>query len=98
MKRHLYWIWLSLRLGAGSNRFLPLIERFGTPEAIFDAEPEELLSLRREIGERTVDALLDRNLDEAYQIETYCAAHGIHILSFGSADYPKLLTNLKSEG
>lgn len=96
MKRYLYWIWLSLRLGAGSNRFLPLIERFGSPEAIFDAEPEELLSLRREIGEKTVDSLLNRNLDEAYQIETYCATHGIHILPFGSADYPKLLTNLKN--
>lgn len=96
MKRHLYWIWLSLRLGAGSNRFVNLIERFGTPEAIFDAEPDELLSLCRELGEKTVDALLNRNLDEAYQIETYCAAHRIHILPFGSADYPKLLTNLKN--
>lgn len=96
MKRHLYWIWLSLRLGAGSNRFVNLIERFGSPEAIFDAEPEELLSLRRELGEKTVDSLLNRNLDQAYQIETYCATHGIHILPFGGADYPKLLTNLKN--
>lgn len=96
MTRHLYWIWLSLRLGAGNSRFVELIERFGSPEAIFDAEPEELLSLRRELGERTVNALLNRNLDEAYQIETYCATHGIHVLHFGGADYPKLLTNLKN--
>lgn len=96
MKKNLYWIWLSLRLGAGSHRFVNLIERFGSPEAIFDAEPEELLSLRREFGEKTVESLLNRNLDQAYQIETYCATHGIHILPFGGADYPKLLTNLKN--
>lgn len=96
MKRNLCWIWLSLRLGEGNHRFVGLLERFGSPEAIYDAEPEELLSMRRELGERTVEALLNRNLDEAYQIETYCASHGIHILSFGGADYPKLLTNLKN--
>ena len=95
-KRYLYWIWLSLRLGAGNPRFVNLLERFGSPEAIFEAEPEELLSLRGEFGEKTIDLLLDKNLDEAYQIETYCASHKIQILPFGGADYPKLLTNLKN--
>ncbi len=96
MKRYLYWIWLSLRLGEGNSRFVGLIERFGSPEAIFDAEQEELLALRDEFGEHTMVTLLDRNLDEAYQIETYCASHRIQILTFGSEDYPKLLTNLKN--
>ncbi len=92
----MYWIWLSLRLGEGNLHFLKLIERFGTPEAIFDAEPDELLALRNEFGEKTIGALLNRNLDEAYQIETYCTSHRIQILTFGSEDYPKLLTNLKN--
>ncbi len=96
MKRSLYWIWLSLRLGAGNSRFVSLLERFGSPEAIFDAEPDELLALRDDFGEKTVSALLQKNLDEAYQIETYCASHRIRILTFGSEDYPKLLTNLKN--
>ncbi len=96
MKRYLYWIWLSLRLGEGSKRFVDLMERFGTPQAIFDADSDELLSLRNEFGEKIVNMLLDKNLDKAYQIETYCTAHHIQILPFGSDDYPKLLTNLKN--
>lgn len=38
----LYWIWMQLALGAGCPQTGPLLRRFGTARAVFEAEGEEL--------------------------------------------------------
>lgn len=96
MKRFLYWIWLSLRLGEGNAKFTALLEKFGTPEAIYDASAEELATFAGEFGNDTVRALSDKKLDGAYEIETYCGGHGISIWPYHSDEYPKLLRTLKN--
>ena len=96
MERSLYWLWLSLRLGQGSTAGTAVLERFGSPEAVYEASDEELLTFRGELGETTVERLLNKNLDEAYSLEEYCLRKNVKILRYGAKDYPKSLTNLKN--
>ena len=38
-----YWLWLTERPGLTSQVRLALLRHFGTPEAVYYADPEELL-------------------------------------------------------
>ena len=95
MSRDLYWIWLSLRLGAGRSGVATLLEHFGSPENIYEADSHELSDFFGQQKRSPIEALLNKNLDEAYSIEAYCAKHRISILRYAEKGYPKQLTNLK---
>ncbi len=96
MGNSLYWLWLSQRLGQGSSSGMKILERFGSPEAVYEASDEELLTFKKELGEATVEKILNKNLDEAYSLEEYCVRKNVKILHYGAKDYPKSLTNLKN--
>ena len=96
MSRDLYWIWFSLRIGVGRSGFTALLEHFGSPENIYAADAHELSDFFRGSKRSTFESLLNKNLDEAYSIETYCAKNRISILRYSEKGYPKLLTNLKN--
>ena len=93
---NLYWIWFALRMGAGSSGCVELLEHFGSPENIYAATARELEDFPGKRGKARYAPLLNKNLDEAYHIEQYCARYGISILKYSQAGYPKLLTNLKN--
>lgn len=96
MGTSLYWLWLAQRLGQGSSGGVNVLERFGSPEAVYEASDEELLTFKKELSESTVEKLLNKNLDEAYSLEEYCIRKNVKILHYGAEDYPKSLTNLKN--
>ena len=96
MSRNLYWIWLSLRIGAGKGGFVELLSHFGSPENIYAADTAELMPFRRSARDTRIEALLDKNLDKAYNIEKYCSQKHIEILKYGEKGYPRLLTDLKN--
>ncbi len=84
----LFWIWLSRRLGAGSKWYPALLERFGTPYDVYNAEDEDVATLMPELGLRERRALANKNLDEAYEIAGYCKRNDYSILCYGDARYP----------
>ena len=96
MSRDLYWIWLSLRMGAGKEGVLSLLEHFGSPQGVYEADAHELSDYFGSGKKKLVEALQNKNLDESYSIESYCAKNRITILRCGETGYPKLLTNLKN--
>ena len=96
MARSLYWIWLSLRVGEGKTGIAELLEHFGSPENIYDADAHELGDYFGRTRRALCESLSDKNLDEAYRIESYCVKNGISILCYSQKDYPRLLTNLKN--
>ena len=96
MSRSLYWIWVSLQIGVGKTDFPPLLEHFGSPEAIYEADANELRDYFGDKKRALMESLMNKNLDEAYKIEAYCAKNGISILKYCQKGYPKLLTNLKN--
>lgn len=96
MSRPLYWIWFSLRMGEGKSGVAELLEHFGSPENIYAADAHELADYFGGTRRTLCEALSNKNLDEAYQIEGYCVKNGISILCYSEKGYPKLLTNLKN--
>ncbi len=84
----LFWIWLSRRIGPGSKLYPALLERFGTPYDIYNADDEEIAATMPELNERTRRTLNDKNLDEAYEIAGYCRRNGYSILCYNDARYP----------
>lgn len=96
MSRSLYWIWVSLRIGVGKTDFPSLLEHFGSPEAIYEADANELRDYFGDKKKPLLESLLNKKLDEAYEIESYCAKNHITILKYSQKGYPKLLTNLKN--
>lgn len=96
MSRDLYWIWLSQRIGAGRGGFVELIEHFGSPENIYSADASELLQFRKNKWDKRIESLLDKNIDNAYNIEKYCTRNRITLLKYGESGYPELLKSLKN--
>ncbi len=96
MSRDLYWIWLSLRMGPGREGVVSLLEHFGSPQGVYEADARELSDYFGSSKRRLCDALQNKNLDEAYSIDQYCSKNRITILRCGEKGYPKLLTNLKN--
>lgn len=84
----LFWIWLSRRFGAGSKYYPALLERFGTPYDVYNAEDEEIATLMPELSLRDRRVLANKNLDEAYEIAGYCKRNGYSVLCYGDSRYP----------
>ena len=63
-----YWLWLTERPGLTNQVRLALLRHFGTPEAVYYADPEELL-LTEGITAAQVQHLSERNLEDAENIE-----------------------------
>lgn len=84
----MFWIWLSLRLGAGFRQYPMLLERFGSPYDIFEAREDRLRELLPELNERQIAALMQKNLDDAFSVEEYCRHHNIRILRYHEDEYP----------
>ena len=96
MSKNLYWIWLSLRIGAGKGGFVELLSHFGSPDNIYSADASELAPFKKGSRDTKIEALLDKELEKAYNIEKYCARNKIEILKYGEKGYPDLLTSLKN--
>lgn len=91
----LFWIWLSRRLGPGCKLYPALLDRFGTPYDIFNADDEEISATVPELDAKTRAILCDKNLDEAYEILGYCRRNGISLLCYDDPRYPLSYRSLK---
>ena len=90
-----YWVWLGAALGYGSPAILPLLERFGDAESVFNASPEELSEIKELCSaERKKLALHD--LSRAEEVADYCMHAGVRILTVADEDYPQSLLTIKN--
>ncbi len=85
----LYWVWLSSRTRLGAKGLRELLETFGQPMALFDAEEEALK--RAGVAPGLCAALLDKNLSPARTTLQTCDRLGITVLTPDRADYPAVL-------
>ena len=80
-----YWIWLSTREGVSNVQALALLSRFGSAEAVYQAEEEEL----NDTGFSSLPpSLLDKSLTGAEIILQQCYQKNIHIMTIQDAAYP----------
>ena len=84
----LFWIWLSLRLGAGSRLYPQLLERFGSAYDVFEAREDRLRELMPDLSDKQLAALADKRLEDAFAVEEYCRRRGIRILCYHEDAYP----------
>jgi DNA processing protein len=88
-----YWVWLSSVSGVGSVTVTKLLERFGTPDKVYNARAEEL----REVpGLKTaeISLLLRKDLEAANKILARCSELGCHTITPQDSNYPDRLRNI----
>ncbi|MBE6693441.1 MAG: DNA-protecting protein DprA [Ruminococcaceae bacterium] len=93
MKDRLFQIWFSLRCGISSREFPQLLERYGSPYAIFEADEEEIE--RFSCSDRLKSALANKELDESYRILSYCEHNHIGLAFWSDKEYPSSLRVLR---
>lgn len=93
--RHLYAsVTLACVSGIGPRLRQLLLERFGSPEAVLAARPEELRSVAR-IGPKISEEILAANVDStAEEVIALCCRNSVSICLEGSSDYPSLLARI----
>ncbi|WP_295586858.1 DNA-processing protein DprA [uncultured Oscillibacter sp.] len=88
-----YWLWLCTLPGLRNQTRLALVRHFGSPEAVFYADREEIL-LTEGITLEQADCLKDRNLTRAERVLGRCEELGITLLTIQDAAYPRRLYNI----
>ncbi len=86
-----YWLWLATRCGARFGK--RLLERFGSPEAIWQADRQAFVDIPR-LNKNRLDALMEKDLTVAEHIQADCLKQGIQILTLFDEAYPELLRNI----
>lgn len=89
MTETIYWIWLAEALGCDNADFLTFLHADMTPLDVYLATEADVGDL--DISEKTKRAILNKDLDGAYEINDRCVAHSIGILTYENPKYPSRL-------
>ena len=88
-----YWVWLSELKGLRNQTKLALLRRFGDPESIFYADPDELM-LTEGADPGQLKLMENHDLAPADKILADCQRLDIQLLTFSDAAYPGRLKNI----
>ncbi len=83
------WVRLSLVPGMHGRRIRQLVSRFGSPEAVLEAEISELIKVR-DVELKLAVAIKEEREDLGRSLE-FIERHGIKVISFRDASYPENL-------
>ena len=93
MARLKYWVWLSCIGNVRPLAKYRLVEALGGPEKVFFAEEEKLSSVDGVMpGE--AKRLMDKSMEKASRVLSFCEEHHITILTLQDAAYPERLRNI----
>ncbi len=92
----LYYIWLSLRCGAGNEAASFLLSKFGSPKAIFEADRYTLCEALPE-REGLAAALCDKDTSAAERVLEHCQRANIGIMTVDSPIYPQRLRAINAK-
>lgn len=91
-----YWIWLALKLNNQNAVFQRLLDIFNnSPYEIYRAD-EAALCRADHLTEFQRKSLLDKNLDEAMSIHSYCKWNKVGVLNYCDPLYPDSLKSIKA--
>lgn len=89
-----YWIWFSLIKGLGSKRKQILLEKYKTPERIYNLTREELIDINK-IGEGTAKNILNKEIRNSVDKHiAYMEQNSINIINIEDKEYPKILKEI----
>jgi len=92
----IYWLWLSLTLRQGSVLPSTLLKYFGSPRAIYEAGEEDLAQVETNFYGHEKD-LLEKSLDRAEDVLSYCKKNKIGIATPDDFFYPQRLKALPNK-
>ena len=88
-------VWLSERVGPATRTMDTLLKAFGTCGAVYEAGKNDFLAAGV-TNEKTLKALLDKELKSADDVIARCERIGIRVIPYGSEEYPDRLANIYS--
>ncbi len=88
-----YWVWMSHSLEPGSSHLKPLLERYKSPRAIYDASISELKSTYI-LSPSELKRFNNKALDKAFRIIAECEESKIEIVPYDDERYPERLRNI----
>lgn len=83
------WIWLTQRRGLGARGLRSLLRQFGSPAALYEAEPEQLA--RAGLPAALRESLSDKDLAPARAVLARCRDRGVRVLTLTDPAYPPRL-------
>ena len=92
MSKRVYWLWLATKQDLDAAVIRSLTESFGTPEFLYGAERDVLLSAG--LTKQQTDALCNKDLSEAEHIQRVCEEKKITILTIEDSAYPDMLREI----
>lgn len=89
-----YWIWLSLIRGIGNKKKQMLLERYETPERIYNLNSKEVTNIK-ELTKEAINNILDKNIRNKIEnhIE-YIQKNNIKLITIKDKEYPAKLKNI----
>lgn len=93
MTNGIYWLWLATRPRCSARFCGHLLERFGSPEAIWRAEQQEFEDIPQ-LNKVKMDSLMEKDLMVAQHIEETCRKQDIQIVTLEDERYPQLLREI----
>ena len=88
-----YWVWLTALPGLSNRSRLLLLERYGSPEDVYYADPEELAQVEG-LTPGQAALLADKSLTRADRILADCARGDMFLLTMQDAAYPARLRDI----
>ena len=85
-----YWLWLTTLPGVSTQSQLRLVRHFGSPEAVFRADPEAFSEVEG-LRQSEIRALKFRDTRRAENVLEDCRKFDIQILTIEDAKYPQRL-------
>ncbi len=89
----LYWLWLASRPGMTEREKMAVLLHFGSPEDCYYADAAAFRGIGN-LSKSALEALCNKDLQEAEAIVAACEKKKIHILTLGDEAYPSMLRNI----
>lgn len=91
MEHILYWLWFTGLYGTASGRFLPLIERLGGIDKVYNSKTYPNMGC---YSEKNLEKLKNKSLAWAKKIFDVCQRKNITIITYKDNNYPQALKNI----
>ena len=93
MDGNIYWVWFSSLTDVNLNAKVSLLEKFGSPKAVFDAEKGAISGIDG-ISKHDSDMFEKRDLEKVEKIIAECRQNGERIITIEDDDYPQILKEI----
>ena len=80
--------------GIGRSKLLKLVQIFGSAQAVYEAEPQQLLAAGVVKEEAVAEFTSKRRSDLLSRLQRFCDRQGVRLISYQDADYPQSLLQI----